>query len=156
MSKCERKYLLMKQKDMWKKPSETEQKVIALETKLEKLSKDNKSILKKAKKVRIEEVKVDKKNKSKKTSSKRKEFGNVPSFKDHVPKGANVGKAHFEKDNDGNKIGKAWFYCSKEAGGHHDGRWVRHDPKKCQANYKHPKFEAKQSIMDDDQDWIVD
>lgn len=117
MQLADNKYRLLKEREEWDAPSPEEEKIMALEAAVQKLSKKRKNEPKKY---------VEKTKKSKDQSGKRK-FVNVPKpdWMHQRPRDEDL-----LKPKEWN--GKRWWYCHPETGGKCDGEYRRHEPKDCQ------------------------
>lgn len=125
MQLADAKYRTMKEKKIWEAPSETEEKIMALEARLEKIKNQQKGWDKKRKSDSKgggnpgKAPKKDQKGKPKKDTTK-------PKWMTQRPSDADLNKPR--KWN-----GKDWHWCSKETGGKCDpGEYRRHTPAQCE------------------------
>ena len=137
MQLADNKYRLLKEREEWDAPSPEEEKIMALEAAVQKLSKKRKNEPKKY---------VEKTKKSKDQSGKRK-FVNVPKpdWMHQRPRDEDL-----LKPKEWN--GKRWWYCHPETGGKCDGEYRRHEPKDCQGK----AFKGKRRNSPSREDETVD
>ena len=107
MQRAVDKYKNLKQAGKWKAPTEEEEKILALETKLKNLQKN----------------KGNKKN-EKKTEGKDKKKSFLPTWHKKPPKPEELKKPR-EYNN------KKWYWCCPETGGKCTGIWRTHKPSEC-------------------------
>ena len=120
MQLADNKYRLLKERDEWDAPSAEEEKLLALQTEIEKLKK-----MRKRKTEENSDNRKPKRNKSDKmNSSKGKNNQDKPSWMFKKPSEEDIHKPR--KWN-----GKDWWYCGRESGGKCDGEYRRHKPAEC-------------------------
>ena len=119
MQLADNKYRLLKEREEWDAPSPEEEKIMALEAAVQKLTRKRKGNPKGT-------STGTKKNKGKKDSNR---GGFV-----HVPKPEWIHER--PKDDELHKPkewnGKTWWYCHPDTGGKCNGEYRRHEPKDCQ------------------------
>ena len=116
MALAEKKYKIMKTLNKWEAPTHVEEKILALQAKLNKVQGQ----LKKAGKRAQENEGGRKKEGKKKDRLKPK-----PEWFKHPPASGNM---HETKQWNG----ATWHYCCKETGGKCGGKWRTHLPKECE------------------------
>jgi len=121
MQLADNKFRLMKERGTWDAPSAEEEKILALQTEVEKLKK-RKSVYKRDttrdKKLRAIKKKSGKGPKKQKQQEKPAWMHQRPDEKDlHKPRKWN---------------GKEWWFCHPDTGGKCDGEYRRHKPSQCE------------------------
>lgn len=142
MSLTEKKFKIMKTQNKWEAPSHQDEKIMALQARLDKVQVQ----LKKAGN-----------NKQKDDDRKNGKFkkGKPDKRPDWFDKPPAPGKMHETKE----WKNKTWHYCCKETGGKCGGIWRVHDPKECTGKGKRKphgdgkkfqKFQKKQKKEEPD------
>lgn len=124
------KYKSLKLKGMWQAQSATDAKILALETKLRKVTQDKKS--------------KDSKDSKKPAKAGKKQQEKKPDWllNNKPPKPSELTKARTWKNLN-------WHWCSPATGGKCEGNWVRHEPSDCRGfKKKAPSATKRVSIQE--------
>jgi len=127
------KFKNLKAKGNWNAPSESEEKILALEAEVKNLKRAAKAGGKT--KATTKSHKVEGKGKGGK--SPHQQGNNKPGWMGEKPPKADLHKS--KKYN-----GRMWWYCGPETGGKCEGKWRCHEPAKCQGkDFKFPTAEKR-------------
>ena len=118
MQLADNKYRLLKERDEWDAPSAEEEKLLALQTEIEKLKKMRK------RKPDEGTQKGPKSNKSKRKNPASNKEQDKPAWMFKAPP-----ESELHKPREWN--GKEWWFCGKETGGKCNGEYRRHKPSEC-------------------------
>ena len=148
MALAEKKYKIMKTLNKWEAPTLEDEKLLALQAKLEKVQDKLNKVGQRRKRLKEEEDGSKKRKKIDKSKKK-------PDWFNHSPK---PGKEHETREWNG----AIWYYCCEKTGGKCGGMWRTHPPKKCRGigkkqgnddkksrKRKVPKVEIKEALDDD-------
>ena len=151
MALAEKKYKIMKTLNKWEAPTLEDEKILALQAKLEKMQDNLKKASKRRKKLQEEQDGPNKKQKFDKDKKR-------PDWFKHPPK---AGKEHETREWNG----ATWYYCCEKTGGKCGGKWRTHMPSKCKGIVKKgkgkngqgkikriPKVEIKAAEIDESSD----
>ena len=140
MQLADNKYRLLKERDEWDAPSAEEEKLLALQTEIEKLKK----MKKRKNDHESSDSERSKKNKaSRGNPSKGKGNQDKPSWMFKRPSDDDLHKPR--KWN-----GKDWWFCSNETGGRCNGEYRRHKPSECRGKaFKKESGERNQEYKKD-------
>ena len=146
MQLADNKYRLLKERDEWDAPSAEEEKLLALQTEIEKLKNMRKR------------KPENGSNESKRSTKSKSNRGNFIKGKNNQDKPSWMFK--LPSDDDLHKPrkwnGKDWWYCGTETGGKCDGEYRRHKPTECKgrafkkdSGKKHHDYKRDQASKDD-------
>jgi len=143
MALAEKKYKIMKTLNKWEAPTLEDEKLLALQAKLEKVQDKLKKVGQRRKRLKDEEDSPKKRQKIDKSKKK-------PDWFNHPPK---PGKEHETREWNG----ATWYYCCEKTGGKCGGMWRTHPPKECRGKGKKkndkrkvPSVKIKQAEIDDE------
>ena len=142
MAKAANKYKILKTKELWEAPTAQDEKIMAMEAKLNSyFKKDGKD---KRKRKGDGGDKKDKIKRQKPGGDKGKGKGKGKKQKKELPHWHFVRPADGELKKPKMWEGKKWHWCSKETGGKCDGQYRIHHPKQCKGTAKkRVSFESK-------------
>jgi len=118
MALAEKKYKIMKTLNKWEAPTMEDEKILALQAKLEKMQDNLKKASRRRKKLQEEQEGQNKRQKFDRNKKK-------PEWFKHPPK---PGHEHETKEWNG----AIWHYCCVKTGGKCGGKWRTHEPRECE------------------------
>lgn len=121
MQLADNKFRLLKEKGTWDTPSESEEKILALEARINELTKSAKSStkVKRKKKASDSEEEAPPKKSMRKSKGKEK-----PKWMSQRPKEEDLKKPRTWN-------GQKWWFCHKDTGGKCNGMYRIHKPQEC-------------------------
>ncbi|CAJ1970427.1 unnamed protein product [Cylindrotheca closterium] len=150
MSLAEKKYRIMVTTKTWEAPSAAQEEILAMQTRLNKLSDKLAAKTKDGKQRKRKELGADNGSPKKKVKFEKgkgkKQMKEKPDWMSKPPP-----KTELNRPRSWNN--KQWHYCCKETGGNCGGVWRVHLPKNCKSKPKHddekePAIVAKEAIDD--------
>ena len=125
MQLADNKFRLLKEKGIWDTPSESEEKILALEAKIAKLSKTTRKSIPKRKKKSSE----DEGDKVRSSTNKKSKTSDKPQWMFQRPRDEDLRKPRTWN-------GSQWWYCHPDTGGKYSGVYRVHKPHKCRGTAK--------------------
>ena len=145
MAKAANKYKILKTKEMWEAPTAQDEKIMAMEAKL------NSYLKKDGGKKRKQPKDADEKTKKKQKFGEKPGKGKRKKQKKELPHWHFVRPADDELTKPKMWDGKQWHWCSKETGGKCEGQYRIHKPKMCKGTAKKrdgpPKSEHNKKVV---------
>ena len=137
MQLADNKFRLLKEKGIWDTPSESEEKILALEAKIAELTRSTKR--NKAPKRKKRSMEGEGENPEKKQSTAGKSQQEKPAWMFQRPAEAELKKPKMWN-------GRQWWFCHKDTGGKCGGVYRVHKPQECRgsAARKPPKADRSQ------------
>lgn len=122
MQLADNKFRLLKEKGVWDAPSESEEKILALEAKIAELTRSAHRSATAKRKKKIPES--DNERSGKKSSKKVRKSGEKPQWMFVKPKDEDLHKPRMWN-------GTQWWFCHKDTGGKCEGVYRVHKPQDC-------------------------
>ena len=139
MQLADNKYRLLKEKGTWDTPSESEEKILALEARIDELTKAAKKTRGSKRKKRGSESEGE--NQEKKTEKRvQKE---KPQWMNQRPNEADLRKPRTWN-------GAQWWFCHKDTGGKCDGVYRIHKPQECKGTARSSKTPRQSVKLNED------
>ena len=123
MQLADNKYRLMKEREEWDAPSAEEEKILALQAAVDRLTKSKKS-----KRKSTESPKAEKERNSKRRSTKQKGRTQNPPKPSWMSERPSEDELHKPRKWNGSD----WWYCHPDTGGKCQGVYRRHKPAQCE------------------------